>query len=493
MTFDDPDRRNLVVRPASAVTPSDGNTGSVLARMTGNALAIARANSELEGFEPLSIEIILTLDEETKIISAMSRLFRVAAKMGMVKFKEAARFIMESIRKRLPDAADKLSIEHFQAGYINIANEIGGDKREAMDFDSLDELMSDGVASTIDPLDAQVTTRPGALGPDPVFNDEIYAEAKPLFAEAIADFREAEADPKIEATDVREVVVAIVRGLVANGLDRSTIKGISPYLERFVRDSVAGVAGDEFAGDQNIDSEIEISRCGSFGSNLKKRLNGSQLDSEIDSELMQAGITLAGYHIEKGARTFISYAKAMHADLGDFVKPYLKMWYVAIKFDPSSASFANDMDSVQFVENTDIDSYEILGRNISALSLKNRLDSSPLNSEIDPEILAIGAELAAFHIEAGSRSFVKMAKAIANDLGVPVSSLKKYLRVWYNGARDMMEDGGVSIDGMDDADTVRDSLSQLELVACLGTDGFDELETHRARLIYEFILSARGK
>jgi hypothetical protein len=43
--------------------------------------------------------------------------------------------------------------------------------------------------------------------------------------------------------------------------------------------------------------------------------------------MMLDGITLAGYHIEKGARTFAAYAKAMIDDLGESVKPYLKSWY----------------------------------------------------------------------------------------------------------------------------------------------------------------------
>ncbi|WP_316205726.1 PLxRFG domain-containing protein [Bradyrhizobium sp. SZCCHNS1012] len=78
-----------------------------------------------------------------------------------------------------------------------------------------------------------------------------------------------------------------------------------------------------------------------------------------------------------------------------------------------------------------------------------------LNSGIDPEVLALGAELAAFHIEAGSRKFAAFARAVAKDLGVNVSDVRKYLRAWYNGARDMMEDAGFDVAGMDSPETVR--------------------------------------
>lgn len=65
--------------------------------------------------------------------------------------------------------------------------------------------------------------------------------------------------------------------------------------------------------------------------------HGKRLSSGVDPELLQAGLTLAGYHIEKGARSFAAYAKAITEDMGDMVKPYLKSWYLGAKFDPRAA------------------------------------------------------------------------------------------------------------------------------------------------------------
>ncbi len=92
--------------------------------------------------------------------------------------------------------------------------------------------------------------------------------------------------------------------------------------------------------------------------------------------------------------------------------------------------------------------------------LKDKLNQ--VGAGIDPEILAIGTELAAFHIEAGARRFAAFARAIADDLGQPLESLRPYLRAWYNGARDMMEDSGISITDMDDADAVRAELARMD-------------------------------
>lgn len=49
--------------------------------------------------------------------------------------------------------------------------------------------------------------------------------------------------------------------------------------------------------------------------------SGSQPNTDIDREITQAGIVLAGYHIEKGARTFAAFAQAMMDELGDVVRP----------------------------------------------------------------------------------------------------------------------------------------------------------------------------
>lgn len=85
---------------------------------------------------------------------------------------------------------------------------------------------------------------------------------------------------------------------------------------------------------------------------LKRKLGA--LNSGIDPELLQAGLTLAGYHIERGARKFAAFASAMVADLGDGVKPYLKSWYMGVKYDPRASAFEG-MDTAAEVEAADVD------------------------------------------------------------------------------------------------------------------------------------------
>nr|WP_314899161.1 hypothetical protein [uncultured Deefgea sp.] len=124
--------------------------------------------------------------------------------------------------------------------------------------------------------------------------------------------------------------------------------------------------------DQVMDSEFECSKTADVtAQNLsaeyysKKNLVSADRANEIsaqlnntnsgiDLEMMQDGIVLAGYHIEKGARTFAAYAEAMIGDLGEAVKPYLKSWYMSVKYDPRAAGIEG-LSSAAEVEAADID------------------------------------------------------------------------------------------------------------------------------------------
>lgn len=99
-----------------------------------------------------------------------------------------------------------------------------------------------------------------------------------------------------------------------------------------------------------------------------------------------------------------------------------------------------------------------------AAELRERLKAKlrdQLSAGIDPEILAIGAELAVFHIEAGARRFADFAKAVAADLDTTPMKLKPYLRAWYQGAQAMLEDGDHDASGMDGPDEVRAALAEI--------------------------------
>ena len=57
-----------------------------------------------------------------------------------------------------------------------------------------------------------------------------------------------------------------------------------------------------------------------------------------------------------------------------------------------------------------------------------------LNAGFDPEVFFIGAQMAAYHVEAGARKFVDFAQRMIADLG---DAIRPYLKAIYNGARDL--------------------------------------------------------
>lgn len=65
---------------------------------------------------------------------------------------------------------------------------------------------------------------------------------------------------------------------------------------------------------------------------LRKKLG--QVSAGLDPEMVQAGIELAGFYIEGGARKFAEYSAKMIADLGEAARPYLKSWYLAVRNYP---------------------------------------------------------------------------------------------------------------------------------------------------------------
>ena len=77
---------------------------------------------------------------------------------------------------------------------------------------------------------------------------------------------------------------------------------------------------------------------------MRKKLG--TLNSGIDPELLVDGMTIAGAYIESGVRRFSDYAKAMVADFGESVRPYLLSFYEAARnypgLDTSGMSSVDD-------------------------------------------------------------------------------------------------------------------------------------------------------
>lgn len=93
-----------------------------------------------------------------------------------------------------------------------------------------------------------------------------------------------------------------------------------------------------------------------------------------------------------------------------------------------------------------------------------------MNMGIDPETLAIGTEMAVYHIEKGTRKFAEYATAMIADLG---DAIRPYLKAFYNGARDLPE---VAENGLDADMTPYDEVQKFD-VANFDKTSIDALAT----------------
>ena len=100
---------------------------------------------------------------------------------------------------------------------------------------------------------------------------------------------------------------------------------------------------------------------------MRKKMGG-QLNMGVDPEILAIGSMMAVYHIEKGARKFAEYVKAMVADLGEkFPARYLKGFYKAAHemIEDAAPEIAEEMDSDDIVNTADVAS--IISGHIDAM------------------------------------------------------------------------------------------------------------------------------
>ena len=165
---------------------------------------------------------------------------------------------------------------------------------------------------------------------------------------AKADAKEATVSPAAEKSDVSGGQSDTV--VESSNVEASSVaaKAKAPVTEDDINDLLSGLGEEDSAesiskGDKagvapkkkpTVSANTIITDAVADAARDMLRSKLGQLNMGVDPEAMQAGITLALYHIEKGARTFTAYATAMVADMGDSVRPFLKSWYMAAKFDP---------------------------------------------------------------------------------------------------------------------------------------------------------------
>jgi N12 class adenine-specific DNA methylase/tRNA1(Val) A37 N6-methylase TrmN6 len=96
---------------------------------------------------------IITPEQQNKLIPVLTRIMDAAFRLGYHKFKNASKFVLDTIRAKFGDeVADQVSIDHLQGAYIGMAGSYkdqGADsKKDVAAYESIEELLSDQKAAT---------------------------------------------------------------------------------------------------------------------------------------------------------------------------------------------------------------------------------------------------------------------------------------------------------------------------------------------------------
>lgn len=130
----------------------------------------------------------------------------------------------------------------------------------------------------------------------------------------------------------------------------SDIKKIGNKPEDKLKVEPANPSGNKLVSDE---------RYAELRERMRKKLGG-QMNIGIDPEILAIGTEMAVYHIEKGARKFAEYAKAMIADLGDAIRPYLKAFYNGARDLPEmqSEGLTSEMTPYDEVSSFDVANFD---------------------------------------------------------------------------------------------------------------------------------------
>jgi len=94
---------------------------------------------------------------------------------------------------------------------------------------------------------------------------------------------------------------------------------------------------------------LPASQAGWSRSEMNEKNSRESLDHvSLDPRVIKAGFDLTGYYIETGRKSFAEYAQKMIEEYGYDVRPYLRSWYLAVRYYPGVDS--TGMDSATQVD-----------------------------------------------------------------------------------------------------------------------------------------------
>lgn len=118
---------------------------------------------------------------------------------------------------------------------------------------------------------------------------------------------------------------------------------------------------------------------------LKKRLKsklGGQLNVGVDPEILAIGAEMAVGYLERGVTKFADFARTMIDEVGDFMRPYLKSFYNAVRDMPEAQEYAGDMDDYQTVSSFDVHNFDKQGTLDALVKAQQIIDEKKVHKDV---------------------------------------------------------------------------------------------------------------
>lgn len=219
--------------------------------------------------------------DDAKLMPIMARVMDAAIRLGYAKFKDAAKFTLDTVREKFGDkAADAISIDHLQGGYIAVAAKHGSlgtdNKRDVVNVDSIHEINNHKYESK---QDSQAQDNPrialaNALAD--IFDKRSEITSKELQAEADKAFGGTMAEGKYSAKDAYDAMEAAVnlwlmkQGFTADGSVETaarTAKSLNQLIQKLPTQTKRDQEMDEF---QQFSTPPALSYVANWVANISK-------------------------------------------------------------------------------------------------------------------------------------------------------------------------------------------------------------------------------
>ena len=118
---------------------------------------------------------------------------------------------------------------------------------------------------------------------------------------------------------------------------------------------------------------------------LKKRLKsklGGQLNVGVDPEILAIGAEMAVGYLERGVTKFADFARTMIDEVGDFMRPYLKSFYNAVRDMPEAQEYAGEMDDYQTVSSFDVHNFDKQGTPDALTKAQQIVDEQKVHKDV---------------------------------------------------------------------------------------------------------------